>query len=198
MAGWTWDRLEGAVEIKGMALRYELDDCDRVAGEIGLARLPSSYCEYVKRFGAGYWSGDLRIAVPHHPVEFMVLKHRVDGYREYVDSILRPFPGISKMLKEGWTEGFDVERLGRLLCLGDTGNGDHLCWDPYEIGERGEMPLCMVMSELDTVVECGNDLLEFLGTFWVEGKIDEVANLKPGESMGSGPVFTVIGEDAGG
>jgi hypothetical protein len=160
---WTWDLLEQTVSIKGVKKVYTEEECHWAAKENGLTAFPPSYIECMKRFGLGDWDPDFFIGVPGGELRTASISYCIATGREIFNTLVKG--GVKIKQRELWE---------RLLVFGRNGCGFSLCWDPAGMTKMGEMPLVMIEREYLEAVYVGESLLEFLGDYWVDGKIEKV------------------------
>lgn len=180
MSQWTWPRLKYETKIVGTPLTYSLPECEQAGLELGIKKVPPSYVAFMETFGAGEWVPDLTLFVPHHPqYPLATLVKRARSAHEALTEFLTPPNELSddpllQKISRNWRNDFDCKTLERLICIGGWGTGDELCWDPGKTNSDGEMALCIMTHEETKIIYCGEDLLEFLGEYLIEGKMDEV------------------------
>ena len=179
MRHWTWELLESTVDVIGEMRKYNEGNFTATESCLGFV-LPPSYRELMSRFGAGIWEPELMIANP--------------AFAKYPYSVLDPRTKrvrwiVEEYLKGGGKTPEFADQLRRLIGIGGWGNNYDLCWDRGRIIGK-EMELCILTDRME-VIYCGRDLLEFLGTYWIDGKIDEVCPFENASWSGR-PVFRVL------
>lgn len=159
---WTWRRLEDTLHVvplsRSLLMREMLSNTASIVGH----ELPLSYVYFVQKWGAGLAFGMFRIWVPI-------------GNPGWDIQILNP--SYKELLRDTVVNGMWptslTELAGRVLPFGDSVNGDLLCWDPENKTPDGEMAIHLLSNEQDEAPMVGSSLVDFLGEYCVEAKLDE-------------------------
>ena len=160
---WTWESLQAVVTITGRVKTYTAEEIHWAARECGLPSFPPSYVELMTRFGLGEWELDFFISVPRHESSSATIANSIALGR-----------GTAATLIKGGVKIPQLDVFRRLLIIGGDGCGFSIGWDPAERRGDGEMPLYMTDRDDLAVIPVGADSLDFLGNYWVNGKLGKV------------------------
>ncbi len=174
---WTWTRMEESVQITGSKKTYSEADFRWAASELKLSALPPSYIELMTRFGMGEWHPDFFICVPRDPVPHATLAGSIAAGFESAETLIAGGVAIP-----------DPDKFRRLLVFGFNGSGFSLGWDPTEQDATGEMPLYMTDRDYLKLIPVGRDLLEFIGDYWIDRRIETAYPLR-GDGWEPQPIF---------
>jgi predicted DNA-binding WGR domain protein len=170
----TWDAIvaawSGGREIHGQAAYAKSADHAAVARKLGVAALPPSYLEYVRRF---YPLGELRKKYERDKLPYFLslltgerMVEERDLFRESLASSAEINTGRRRMAAD----------LAGLIAFGSDTDRTSICWDPAHTNADGEMLICFIdideRATTDARTDVGYDLKEVL-KYYQPGTFDE-------------------------
>jgi hypothetical protein len=179
----TWELLERTIRITGRRTPCSAKQCELCAKQMSL-ELPSSYCEYAKRFGLGEWEQDLVTYVPVEPTYNPLFDPSIVSYAESQRSVIDLWISDDKRRRQMKTP----ERVERLVAFARWTSGFSLNWDTGSKQKNGEMDLYLA-NYPETCEYCGSNILEFLLDYWIGGKINQVYRFSNNEKWGTSNRF---------
>jgi hypothetical protein len=137
-------------------------------------RLPTSYRNFVTKFGSGLLCDLFSIYIPGAKIDHMDLM---------AESKLKKVT-IMNALKSGFIESEklglnNVDVVKSFVPFGNSSNGDILCWDTLHENE-GEYPIYFIDNEYTTIFIAAQSLNEFVEEFCLK-KIDEIYPIGNGD-----------------
>jgi hypothetical protein len=169
----TWDALAAAWS--GARAIFDADDATAadpaaVAKELGVAALPPSYLEFVRRF---YTVGELRRKYDRDRFPYfldLIPPSKLASDRDYFNECLESLGDTSVELRE------TARALEGLLPFGNNTSRTNICWDPTKTNDAGEMMICFVDGDEWSIekarTDVGYDLKEVL-KYYQPGSFDE-------------------------